>query len=68
MVERDVGEIVGVEVKASATVSSSDFKGLKRLLAATGAGFRHGIVFYTGERMLPFGDRLTAMPISALWT
>jgi uncharacterized protein len=30
--------------------------------------FRAGIVLYAGEQQLPFGDRLAAIPISALWT
>lgn len=32
-----------------------------------GTSFHHGYVLYTGHRALPFGDRLTALPISNLW-
>jgi hypothetical protein len=29
--------------------------------------FVAGVVLYTGTSTLPFGDRLRAMPVSALW-
>jgi len=61
------GAIVGMEIKASATVSEADFRGLKKLARAVGKDFRCGIVFYDGERVVPFGDRLFATPLSSLW-
>jgi len=30
--------------------------------------YRAGIVLYAGEQQLSFGDRLTALPMAALWT
>lgn len=68
IVERPSGEIVGVEVKAGATVRTADFKGLVRLRDAVGPRFRSGVVVYAGERTLPFGDRLWAMPMTGLWS
>jgi predicted AAA+ superfamily ATPase len=67
VVEDDAGAVVGIEVKASATVNSSDFKGLRKLADACGASFRAGIVLYDGERRAPFGERLFAAPLSCLW-
>lgn len=32
-----------------------------------GRDFVRGVVLYNGERALPFGNRLVAMPVSALW-
>lgn len=32
-----------------------------------GGDFIVGLVLYTGRQTLPFGPRLRAMPISALW-
>ena len=32
-----------------------------------GERFRSGVLLYAGERTLPLGDRLWAVPISALW-
>jgi len=61
------GRIVGIEVKASATVKPEDFRGLKRLSSATGGAFAGGIVLHDGERIQRAGDRLFAMPVSQLW-
>jgi hypothetical protein len=57
----------GIEVKASSTVDASDFKGLRFLQDKIGDRFTHGAVMYTGDKALPFGERLTALPIQALW-
>lgn len=67
IIERPNGDIVGVEVKAGATVRSRDFNGLARVRERVGARLRAGIVVYAGERTLPFGDRLWALPLSGLW-
>lgn len=63
---RDV-RMVGIEVKAAATVRSSDFAGLRHLQQRAGDRFRAGLVLYTGTETLPFGERLRCAPISALW-
>jgi len=62
------GSLVGVEVKAGATVRSEDFRGLRLLAERTGDRFRLGVVLYTGSDELSFGDRLRCLPISTLWT
>ncbi|MGA9471709.1 MAG: DUF4143 domain-containing protein [Terriglobales bacterium] len=67
VLERDDGHVVGVEVKASATVQSGDFSGIKRLADACGNKFAFGVVLYDGNQVVPFGDRLAAAPISCLW-
>ena len=67
LLESRDGGIVGIEVKSSSTVSAGDFKGLRSLQNATGANFRRGVVVYTGDRIVPFGDNLAALPITALW-
>ncbi|MHB1468123.1 MAG: ATP-binding protein [Solirubrobacteraceae bacterium] len=61
------GEIAGVEVKSGATVTPRDFTGLRHLRDGLGARFVAGVVLYTGERTLPFGDRLSAVPLCGLW-
>ena len=61
------GKIVGVEVKAAATVKPDDFHGLKRLQEATGKAFSCGIILHDGARIQRTGDRLFAMPVSCLW-
>ncbi len=67
VIEADSGDIAGVEVKSAASVSGDSFAGLRRLRDKLGVRFKFGAVLYTGERTLPFGDRLAAVPISGLW-
>ncbi len=57
----------GIEVKAASSIGERDFRGLKRLREILGARFHTGIVLYDGDHLLPFGDRLLAVPLSALW-
>jgi hypothetical protein len=67
VLERDDGMIVGIEVKAAATVKSSDFAGLRTLAEACGDRFAFGVVLYDSADVVPFGDRLAAVPLSSLW-
>jgi predicted AAA+ superfamily ATPase len=67
VVERPSGGIIGVEVKASATVRPRDFGGLVHLRERLGARLAAGVVVYAGERTLPYGPRLWALPLSGLW-
>jgi predicted AAA+ superfamily ATPase len=67
VLEDPAGQLVGVEVKASATVTGHDFKGLRALAAMAGPRFRRGVVLYTGAEAVPFGANLLALPIGALW-
>jgi hypothetical protein len=66
--ERPSGEIIAVKVKASATVRPQDFRGLRHLRERIGGRLRSGVVLYTGERTLPFGENLWALPLQALWS
>ena len=68
VLENAAGRIVGLEVKASATVSAKDFKGLRVLAEAVGKRFVRGVVLYTGTEVIPFGPQLRAVPLSVLWT
>jgi len=67
VLENRQGAVVGIEVKASSTVGPDDFRGLRHLAARTGDGFIVGVVLYTGTQTLPFGPRMRAMPVGALW-
>jgi predicted AAA+ superfamily ATPase len=67
VVEAGSGAVVGIEVKASATVHASDFKGLQKLANTCGDQFKLGVVLYDGATAVRFGDRLFAAPISCLW-
>ncbi len=67
VLERRDGSVVGIEVKASATVSSADFSGLEKLASAAGDRFEFGALLYDGEKVLPLGENFAAVPISCLW-
>ena len=61
------GDVVGVEVKTAAVVNIADFRALKALQEAVGDRFMRGILFYSGDALVPFGENLYAVPISTLW-
>jgi hypothetical protein len=67
VLERGGRELAGVEVKAAATVTESDFRGLRKLRDAAGKRFASGVVLYDGEASVSFGERLFAVPVRALW-
>jgi predicted AAA+ superfamily ATPase len=68
VLEDRAGNIYGIEIKSAASITSSDFKGLKQLSKISGKKFRRGIVLYTGEQYLGgFGENLHAVPLSAVW-
>lgn len=67
VLERGGRELAGVEVKAAATVTASDFRGLRKLRDAAGKRFAAGVVLYDGEASVGFGEGLFAVPIRALW-
>ncbi len=67
IVEDDSGTIAGIEVKAASTVSVGDARHLQGLSDKLGDRFTVGVVLYLGDRVVPLGDRLWALPISALW-
>ncbi len=68
VIEARDGTIAGIESKLTASVRERDFNGLRHLRDRLGERFGAGIVVHTGPDTLPFGDRLWAVPISALWT
>lgn len=67
VLERGGRELAGVEVKAAATVTAADFRGLRKLRDAAGKRFVVGVVLYDGEASVGFGEGLFAVPIRALW-
>lgn len=68
IVEAADGRVAAIEVKAAGAIGATDFRRFDRLRDLLGPRFERGIVFYTGDRILPFGDRLEAWPVSALWS
>jgi uncharacterized protein len=68
VVETEDRSLVGIEVKLGATPSESDFSGLGYLRDRLGDRFKAGAVVHTGVETLPFGERLWAVPVAALWS
>lgn len=60
-------DIVGIEVKATATPNVRHARHLTYLRDRIGPRFKLGVVLYTGEHVVPLGDRLVAAPVSTLW-
>jgi len=67
LLEDAAGRLVGLEVKTSATVVRKDFSGFDALSEDTGRQFVRGIVLYTGEQSVAFGENYMALPVSAIW-
>lgn len=67
VIEREAGAVAGVEVKAAATVTPADFRGLRKLAGAAGKRFAAGVVLYDGETCTRFGEGLHAVPVRRLW-
>ena len=67
VLERNDGRIVAIEVKAGRSVGKNDLRSLRMLRDKLGPRFHRGVVFGTFERARPLGDRLTALPLPAIW-
>ena len=67
VVENAAGQLLGIEVKAAATVKESDLRGLRKLAGLAGDRFKMGVLLYDGDETMPLGDRIWAAPLSTLW-
>lgn len=68
VIESAAGDVVGIEAKSAANVSAADLRALRYLREKLGPRFKAGVIVYCGERTLPFGDRIWAVPVSGLWS
>lgn len=68
LVEREDGDLLGIEIKASTVVTADDFKHI-RWFKENLKGNRNfvGIVLYAGSRPLSFGQDVWAIPFSMMW-
>lgn len=67
VLETPDGRVVGIEVKAASTVRSKDAAGLSVLRDRLGDRFVAGFVLHTGRDAVAVGERITALPMDALW-
>ena len=66
VVESPLRAILAIEVKAAATVTAADFKGIRRFCDHCGEAFVSGVGLYDGREALPFGEDLWTVPLSYL--
>jgi hypothetical protein len=67
VLEDSAGHLVGVEVKAGATLGQGDAHGLRALANAAGKRWIRGVVLYTGSEIIPFAGNLHGIPVPLLW-
>jgi predicted AAA+ superfamily ATPase len=60
--------VLAFVVKASSSVTAHDARHLAWMRDELGDRFIAGVVFHTGPRAFPLGDRITALPISVMWS
>ncbi len=66
LVERTDGALLGIEVKTGSALGAGDFKHLKWFAKNLAKGEFTGIVLYSGEHTLRFGEGFYAVPLAAL--
>ena len=66
VLEDRAGRVAAVEVKLAASVASHDIKGLASLRDALGDHFVRGVIMYTGQDIMPLGDRIYAIPVGVM--
>jgi predicted AAA+ superfamily ATPase len=71
VIANGLGQLVGVEVKAAASVQAAQFVGLRRLASQAGDRFLGGVILYDGIQTLPMGSiagrPIWALPLASLW-
>lgn len=70
VLEQKNTNILGIEVKASTSIKSSELRGLVKLAQNSGDLFQGGYIFYMGEHIVPIskdGYRFLIVPISLLY-
>ena len=71
VIANGLGQLVGVEVKAAASVQAAHSAGLRRLASQAGDRFLGGVILYDGIQTLPMGSLagrpIWALPLASLW-
>lgn len=68
VIEHANGDVVAIEVKASATPRLRDISGLQLLRDRLGDRFKLGLLLHLGPEPIPLGDRISAVPLASLWS
>lgn len=67
VIEQAGGGIVAIEVKASASPTTTDARHLAWLRGQLGERFVAGVLLHTGPRAFRLSEQILAVPICALW-
>ncbi len=67
LAEFGMGQVVAIEVKATAAPNRGDAAHLEWLRDRLGERFLAGVVFHTGPSSFALADQVVALPIAALW-
>jgi len=68
VLESPDGRITAIEVKAAVDVDERDVRHLTYLRDQLGESFTNGVIIHCGKQTVPLGDRITALPVNALWS
>lgn len=68
VLERSDGKLAAIEAKGRDSVDISDFKGLQELQRQIENDFICGVILYRGSKIIPFDERLWAVPIDKMWS
>jgi predicted AAA+ superfamily ATPase len=68
VLESPDGRVAAVEVKAAVDVDERDVRHLAYLRDRLGDSFANGVIVHCGKQLTPLGDKITALPVNALWT
>ena len=67
VLEDRAGRVTAVEVKLGSSIAHHDIKGLASLRGALGDHFVRGVIVYTGQELIPLGDKIFAVPIGMVF-
>jgi predicted AAA+ superfamily ATPase len=67
VLENREGQIVGIEVKSSETITKDDWNGIDILEEEMQSKFVRGIILYPGKEVVAFRKNRIAIPLSSLW-
>jgi predicted AAA+ superfamily ATPase len=67
IIEKQNGDLLAIEVKASSSVFPYDFKHIQFVKKEFPKNFVKGIILYQGDKTLCFEKDIYALPIQALW-
>lgn len=67
VIETAMGDVIAIEVKSGATITSADFKGLERLRDVVGDRFKMGVLLYDGDHSNQLPDRICSAPLGVIW-